>query len=199
VHTGDGRALGGARFVFAAGAWLPRLFPGLLAGRIRPTRQLVVYFAAPPGDARFEAGSWPAWIDFPSGVYGTPDVEGRGIKVGLDEHGPPIDPESDDRLADRAAVEKARAWLARRIPDLAHAPVNETRVCQYENTSTGDFLVDRHPAIENAWLVGGGSGHGFKHGPAIGELVARMVLDGAAPDPRFALSGKTAEARRAVY
>jgi sarcosine oxidase len=46
----------------------------------------------------------------------------------------------------------------------------ESRVCQYENTATGDFLIDRHPGFENVWLVGGGSGHGFKHGPAVGDI-----------------------------
>jgi glycine/D-amino acid oxidase-like deaminating enzyme len=199
VETSDGSRLAGDRFVFACGAWLPRLFPAVLSGRIRPTRQLVVYFGTPAGDRRFHAERWPAWIDFPAGIYGTPDIEGRGIKVGIDEHGPPIDPDADDRLADSPSVERARAWLARRVPALAGAPVVETRVCQYENTATGDFLIDRHPDHGNVWIVGGGSGHGFKHGPAVGELAARMVMTGAAPDERFALEHKTTDARRAVY
>jgi glycine/D-amino acid oxidase-like deaminating enzyme len=75
----------------------------------------------------------------------------------------------------------------------------ETRVCQYENTATGDFLIDRHPDFVNVWIAGGGSGHGFKHGPAVGELAARMVMTGAAPEQRFALENKTTDPRRAVY
>jgi glycine/D-amino acid oxidase-like deaminating enzyme len=199
VETTDGACIAGDRFVFACGAWLPSVIPGLLDGLIRPTRQVVTYFGTPSGDQRFHASRWPAWIDFPAGIYGTPDVEGRGIKVGIDEHGPPMDPDTDDRLADVPSVEKARAWLRRRVPRLADAPVVETRVCQYENTSTGDFLIDRHPAHDNVWIAGGGSGHGFKHGPAVGELVARMVLNGGAPPERFALAHKTAEVRRAVF
>ena len=199
LQTSEGMRLTADRYVFACGAWLPRLFPGLLDGLIRPTRQVVTYFGTPAGDARFRSARWPAWIDFPAGIYGTPDVEGRGVKVGIDEHGPPIDPDRDDRLADAASVEKARAWLERRVPALAEAPVIETRVCQYENTATGDFLIDRHPEHGNVWIVGGGSGHGFKHGPAVGELAARMVLTGAPPHERFALEHKTADVRRAVY
>ena len=199
LETTDGVRLDGDRFVFACGAWLPQVFPGLLDGLIRPTRQVVTYFGAPAGDDRFRSPRWPAWIDFPAGIYGTPDIEGRGIKVGVDEHGPPIDPDTEDRLADSASVEKARAWLRRRVPRLAGAAVVETRVCQYENTATGDFLIDRHPAHANVWIVGGGSGHGFKHGPAVGEIAARMVMTGSAPDERFALSHKTADVRRTVY
>jgi monomeric sarcosine oxidase len=199
VESSDGVRLDGDRFVFACGAWLPRLFPGLLDGLIRPTRQVVTYFGAPPGDDRFQSGRWPAWIDFPAGIYGTPDIEGRGIKVGIDEHGPPIDPDTADRLADPVSVEKAREWLRRRVPRLAGAPVVETRVCQYENTSTGDFLIDRHPAHANVWIAGGGSGHGFKHGPAVGGIVAAMVMSGVAPHERFSLARKTADVRRAVF
>ncbi len=102
-------------------------------------------------------------------------------------------------MPDASSVDRARAWLAHRVPALAGAPVVETRVCAYENTDTGDFIIDRHPAHDNVWIVGGGSGHGFKHGPAVGELAAQMVLDGEQPDARFALAGKTTDARRSIY
>src|SRR5688572_5418950 len=199
LRTDGSMEVAGDGFVFACGAWLPGLFPELLHGRIRPTRQVVTYFGTPAGDLRFTGARMPAWIDFPSGIYGTPDIDGRGVKVGIDEHGGPIDPDADDRLPDRAAVDRARAWLARRVPALANAPVVETRVCAYENSSTGDFLIDRHPARDNVWIVGGGSGHGFKHGPAVGELTARMVLDGEQPNPRFAIANSGTDAHRTIY
>jgi sarcosine oxidase len=160
---------------------------------------VVVYFGTPAGDDRFAARRWPAWIDFPAGIYGTPDVEGRGVKVGIDAHGPAIDPDGDDRVPDGESIARARAWLAHRLPALADAPVVEARVCQYENTATGDFLIDRHPDDNRLLIVGGGSGHGFKHGPAVGERAARMILDEVEPEPRFALEGKTTVARRSVY
>ena len=195
----DGGEVAGDRYVYACGAWLPSVFETLLRKRIRPTRQVVVYFGAPSGDKQFTAAQMPVWIDFPSGIYGTPDIDGRGVKVGIDEHGGPIDPDTDERIADPWSLARAREWLARRIPALARAPVIESRVCAYENTATGDFLVDRHPEHDNVWIVGGGSGHGFKHGPAIGELVTRMVLDGEPPNPRFAIENKGTHAHRTVY
>ena len=199
VRFDDGRALEADRFVFACGAWLPRVFPGLLAGRIRPTRQTVLYFGTLSGTDRFGPAHTPAWVDFSAGIYGVPDLEDRGLKVGIDEHGPSIDPDSDDRVADAAAVSRARDWLAQRFPALARAPIVETRVCQYENTSNGDFLIDRHPDHDNVWIVGGGSGHGFKHGPAVGEEAATLVLTGAETQPRFSLATKDTHAERTVY
>ena len=83
---------------------------------------------------------------------------------------------------------------------LAGAPVVETRVCQYENTPHGDFLIDRHPDFENVWLVGGGSGHGFKHGPALGAYVAGKVTQADTElEPRFVLSAEGKSRRRLVY
>ena len=184
--------------MFACGAWMPVVLD-TMRNRIRPTRQVVTYFGTPPGDPRFTPARMPAWVDFPAGIYGTPDIDGRGVKVGIDEHGGPIDPDTDDRVPDAASLARAREWLAHRVPPLADAPILESRVCAYENTDTGDFVVDRHPAHDNVWLVGGGSGHGFKHGPAVGELTARMVLDGERPDSRFALANKGTDARRTFY
>jgi monomeric sarcosine oxidase len=195
----DGTELPGALFVFACGAWLPAVFPELLGARITPTRQVVMYFGTTPGDDRFTATHTPAWIDFASGIYGIPDLEDRGLKVGIDTHGARFDPDTGDRTIDRESIEKARAWLRHRFPTLADAPVVESRVCQYENTSTGDFLIDRHPDHENVWIVGGGSGHGFKHGPAVGEYVTRMMTTNMTQEARFALDSKSTVTRRVVY
>jgi glycine/D-amino acid oxidase-like deaminating enzyme len=199
IRLADGEVLAADLFVFACGAWLPGVFPDLLAGRIRPTRQVVVYFGTPPGDDRFSAARTPAWVDFPAGIYGVPDLEARGMKVGVDRHGPPIDPDHADRALDEESVTIARAWLGRRFPAMADAPVVEGRVCQYENTATGDFLIDRHPEQSDVLIVGGGSGHGFKHGPAVGEYVARIVATGEPVDARFSLAAKTTAAQRAIF
>jgi len=83
------------------------------------------------------------------------------------------------------SLQETRRYLRRRLPKLQDAPLLETRVCQYENTSNGDFLVDRHPEIGNVWLVGGGSGHGFKHGPAVGQYVTERISDAIEPETRF--------------
>jgi glycine/D-amino acid oxidase-like deaminating enzyme len=96
-------------------------------------------------------------------------------------------------------TEKVRRYVARRFPALKDAPIVETRVCQYENTSSGDFLIDRHPGMENVWFAGGGSGHGFKHGPAVGEYVTGRLLDRTQPEPRFSLATKATTQNRAVF
>jgi monomeric sarcosine oxidase len=199
LRADDGSALAAGAFVFACGPWLPQVFPALLATRIFPTRQEVFFFGAPPGDPRFAPPRMPTWIDFGAEIYGLPDLESRGFKLAPDRHGEPIDPDLDERLVGPASVERIRAFLARRFPALAAAPLLETRVCQYENTSNGDFLIDRHPDADNVWLVGGGSGHGFKHAPAVGAYVAGRLTGGGKPEPRFGLDTKQAVKRRSVF
>jgi glycine/D-amino acid oxidase-like deaminating enzyme len=199
VRTRSGRVLRASTFVYASGPWLPKIFPEILEGRIRPTRQEVFFFGTEPGDRRFTPPHMPAWLDFTDerGAYALPDIENRGFKLAFDRHGPPFDPDTSDRLAD--GLDAARAFLAERFPALAGAPLVESRVCQYENTSSGDFLIDRHPDFSNVWLVGGGSGHGFKHGPMVGEHVTALIDGSASVEARFSLATKSREAKRAVY
>lgn len=200
VTTQSGLKLAAANFVFACGPWLPKIFPRLLGEWIRPTRQEVFFFGVEAGARRFTTPAMPAWVDFQELVYGIPDLEGRGFKLAIDAHGPPFDPDAGERLATAEGLAKAREHLARLLPGLRDAPVVETRVCQYENTPNGDFLIDRHPDFANVWLVGGGSGHGFKHGPALGEYVAGKVTQADADtEPRFALSAEGKARRRMVY
>lgn len=187
-------------FVFACGPWLPKLFPDLLAGRIIPSRQEVFFFG-PGRDAHaYTPPQLPIWIDFKVEAYGFPDLENRGVKVAIDGHGPPLDPDTGERVVTSDGLREVRKYLACRLPALADAPVIETRVCQYENTFNGDFLIDRHPHHANVWLVGGGSGHGFKHGPTVAEYVlARLDGNGEGIEPRFSLASKLTTQQRAVF
>jgi glycine/D-amino acid oxidase-like deaminating enzyme len=184
----DGGFIDADVFVFACGPWLRSLFPEVIGERIAATRQEVYYFGAPAGDADFTDRRLPAWIDFrDTQFYGIPGNAHRGFKLADDASGPPIDPTDDDRNASPAGLASARDFLAFRFPALARAPFIGSEVCQYESTPDADFIIDHHPGVENVWLVGGGSGHGFKMGPAVGELVASLVLGERDPDPRFAL------------
>ena len=199
ITTSSGRQISGDRFVFACGPWLPKLFPDLLGGLIYITRQEVIFFGVPPGDNSFNKGVMPTWIDFNELVYAMPNIDGRGFKIAIDAHGPAFDPDTGERIVTTSGLKAVREFMARRVPRLANAPVTETRVCQYENTSNGDFLIDRHPEIEKVWLVGGGSGHGFKHGPAVGEYVAGMISGRTTAEPRFSLASKERVQERKVY
>ena len=199
VTSGAGEQFSAKEFVFACGAWLAKLFPEFLKDRIFPTRQTVFYFGIPAGDDRFSSPALPTWLVKNDECYGMPDLESRGLKIALDQHGERIDPDTQSRVVTTTEAEEIRRLVAYRFPGLAHAPIVETRVCQYENTWNGDFLIDRHPTLSNVWLAGGGSGHGFKHGPAVGEYLAGQILDDAKSEPRFLLASKETLQRRSVY
>ena len=173
--------------IYACGPWLPKIFPELRE-RIRVTRQEVFFFAPPAGDGRFSAPRLPVWIDWGDsrGPYGFPDLESRGVKLAFHRRGPLFDPDTGDRAPTPEGIAEARDFLAGRFPALAGAPLTETRVCQYESTVDEHLLIDRHPARENVWIVGGGSGHGFKHGPAVGAYVCGVALGKRAAEPLFA-------------
>jgi sarcosine oxidase len=202
IQTAAGESVSASRFVFACGPWLPKVFPEILGQRIFPTRQEVFFFAAEPGDMRFLPGQLPGWADFNDGdiFYGTPDLEARGVKVAHDRHGPTIDPDNGDRMPSAQVIAEVREYMKRRFPSLANRPLVESRVCQYENSSNGDLLIDRHPQWENVVLVGAGSGHGFKHGPAVGKYAAEMVNGtNRNIEARFSLESKAAQQRRDVH
>lgn len=202
IRTSDGDTLSATRFVFACGPWLPKVFPEILGQLIFPTRQEVFFFAPEAGDARFGPAHLPGWADFNDGdiFYGMPDLEARGFKIAHDKHGPPIDPDSGDRMPSPQAIAQVREYMKRRFPALATRPLVESRVCQYENSSNGDFLIDRHPQWENVVLVGAGSGHGFKHGPAVGRYAAALVNGtNKSIEARFSLQSKAAQQRRDVH
>jgi glycine/D-amino acid oxidase-like deaminating enzyme len=178
LRLGDGTRVEADAYVFACGPWLGRLFPEVLGDKIQPTRQEVFYFGAPRGSQQYGVGRLPIWIDFGERIiYGIPDFDGRGFKVADDTRGEPIDPTSTDRTPSTEAIARARQLLAERFPELAKAPLLESRVCQYENSPDGHLIIDRHPQASNVWFAGGGSGHGFKLAPAVGELAAARILN----------------------
>jgi len=199
VTTKQGDRIAAGQFVFACGAWLSKIFPDALGARIFPSRQEVFFIGIPAGEMRFAPPALPTWLFQEDLVYGMPDIESRGLKIAFDEHGERVDPDTQSRIVSPEMTKAVREYVARRFPALRDAPIVETRVCQYENTSSGDFLLDRHPEMENVWFAGGGSGHGFKHGPAVGEYLAGQLLDAARAEPRFSLATKETVQKRAVY
>jgi glycine/D-amino acid oxidase-like deaminating enzyme len=201
IILGDGERIAGERFVFALGPWLPKIFPEVIGPRILPTRQEVFYFAIPPGDRRFLPGAMPGWADFNGGdiFYGFPDLEGRGAKFAHDQHGVEVDPDTQDRRPTKPALDEIIAYRDRRFPALRGAQMIGSEVCQYENSSNGDFLIDFHPRLKNVLLVGGGSGHGFKHGPEVGRYAAGLLSASVTPEPRFSLATKSKTHHREVH
>ena len=188
LSLSDGSKVTADQYLFACGPWLGKLFPETIGGRIRPTKQDVFFFGAPAGDDRFTEARMPVWADHRDRfIYGIPGNQGRGFKVADDTRGAEFDPTSGERTISAEGLKSVRDYIAFRFPALKDAPLLESRVCQYENSLDNNFIIGRHPGRENVWLLGGGSGHGFKHGPALGELVAGWVLDHKVPDAGFRL------------
>jgi glycine/D-amino acid oxidase-like deaminating enzyme len=201
LKTGAGETISAGVLIYACGPWLPKLFPRLLGDRIFPTRQEVLFLGAPPGSLDYQPPRMPVWLHHTHAErpYALPDIENRGFKIAFDLHGAEFDPETGSRVVAAASQSRLRDYLKKHIPGLAEAPIVETRVCQYENTWNGDFLIDRHPEFDNVWFVGGGSGHGFKHGPAVGEYVCARILQNAPAEPRFSFASKQAMRARSVF
>jgi glycine/D-amino acid oxidase-like deaminating enzyme len=177
------------QYVFACGSWLSNLFPQTIGSRLRPTKQDVFFFDPPAGDDRFSAAKLPVWADHRDRfIYGIPAADGHGFKVADDTRGIDFDPTSGERTVSEDGLKAIREYVGFRFPAMKDTPLMETRVCQYENTMDHHLIIDRHPAAENVWLVGGGSGHGFKHGPALGEKVAGLVMESKDAEPIFRLA-----------
>ncbi len=179
----DGQRMEADAVVWACGAWLRRLFPGLVPMRV--TFQQLVLFEAP--------AEWngPGWVDFDAAFYGHARVEPYGFKIGPDLDGPEVDPDTRSVEATAEGVAAAREYLAHRFPALAQAPVASAPGCHYGLSPDGEFIFARHPGHDDVWLLGGGSGHGYKHGPALAEHVAAVLAGREEPERRFALGERT--------
>jgi sarcosine oxidase len=183
--TVDGRPLEADFVVWACGAWLGRLFPELLPTRVT-FQQLVLFEASPEWNG-------PGWVDFDAAFYGHTRVEPFGFKVGPDMDGIEVDPDTRPLEATAEGIAIAREYLAHRFPALAGAPVASAPGCHYGLTPDGEFIFARNPEHERVWLLGGGSGHGYKHGPALAEHVAAVLAGAEQPEPRFALGERSAK------
>jgi glycine/D-amino acid oxidase-like deaminating enzyme len=185
----DGSRIKADYYVFACGPWLGKLFPETLGSLIRPTKQDIFFFGPPAGDSRCTDAHLPVWADHGKRFfYGIPGSDRRGFKVADDTRGPAFDPTSGERVVSQTTLKRIREYLAFRFPAMKDVPLIETRVCQYEQTPDNNFIVDRHPRMENVWLLGGGSGHGFKHGPALGEMMTDLILKDGEGDAVWRLS-----------
>lgn len=201
VRLDDGTTLDADAFAFAAGPWLPDLFPATLGELIVPHRQDVMHFAVPAGDRRYAPGALPVWIDFEGSFYGFPALDGVSLKACPDWLGPIERCDDSARACADETVEASRTILRRRFPAVADQPVVHTWTCFYEVTPDANFVIDRHPTLADTWIAGGGTGHAFKHGPVIGEYLAALVTGDAAaasrlapPDDRFAIHAREARA-----
>jgi sarcosine oxidase len=180
VEMEDGARLEAGVVIWACGGWLRELFPGLVD--LRVTRQELFFFDGGP--------AWndvPCWIDYDLAAYGTGDIDRLGVKVAPDVEGPALAPDAELPAASAEGETAAREYARRRFPALAEAPLRHSKTCRYELTPDSNFLAAEHPAEPGVWIVGGGSGHGFKHGPALAERVVATLRGGPALPETFGL------------
>lgn len=189
VTLASGATVSAGTFVFALGAWLPKVFPEVMQDRLSVRKAAYYMFGTPPGDNRFSVPN------LPNTGLGLPSINGAGFGL-LISPGETVDPDLFDRLPDEDEKARARATLASRFPALAGQPMLAAWSCQTENSVDEQCIFDRHPELDNAWLVGGGSWHAFKIGPVIGDYVAHRVVGEQKGLPEAGLSG---EALAAIF
>lgn len=188
IQFSNGNTLRADAYIFACGSWLGKIFPEILGDTITCTKQEVYYFGVPSDHAQ-TLDNMPVWVDVDGEdfYYGIPGNQHRGFKIGVDKRGEKFDPTSGERTANPEVLDKARKFISHRFPVLKNAPLIENRVCPYENSPDGNFIFDQHPEANNVFFMGGGSGHGFKHGPAFGEMVTNVIAGEANVHPLLVL------------
>ncbi len=186
LKLSNGENLKSDFYIFACGAWLGQIFPEI---PVTSSKQEVYYFGT-PADSASQFEDFPVWIDanWNDLYYGIPASTQRGFKVAYDRRGESINPTDYERIISQENLQKARDFLAYRFPNLKNAPLSESRVCQYENSPDGNLIFDQHPQIQNVWVLGGGSGHGYKLGPALGEFVGKVLTGQEKNNPLFLMN-----------
>ena len=192
VALSTGTRVAAQTFVFACGPWLPKVFPAVMKNKLATPRRAVFFYGTPPGDHRFTYPNFPTWsVD---NAYGFPCIEGRGFKVVPTFEPQLVDPDVQQHALTADELRKGRAFADKWFPALAQQPLVDSRICQREDSVDDHFIVQPHPELANVWLVGGGSGHGYKHGIMLGDYVAHRVTgDDTQPElaATFALKAGT--------
>ncbi len=168
------------RLVVAAGPWVGRLLPAIDEG-IMVSRQQMAFFR-PANPAIFQTGTMPVWSIHPKqeGWYGFPLLADGTLKIASDMVGEEVDSDVE-RENTPEFLESVREFAARRFPELTKGEFLGGRSCLYSNTPDGHFVIDWAPGMSRTLVAGGGSGHGFKFGGSIGEVVADALEDKANP------------------
>ncbi len=188
VTVSDGSTLTADRVIVTAGPWVHDVLPDLRLP-VRATRQQIIYFDGLPAE-QFGVGVFPVFLAGigEGGFYGFP-LQGPGwLKVASHVIGPTSDP-NEPYPPDEREIEAVQAFMRRRLPSAADAPLAFADRCRYDMTPDEDFILDDHPAGRGVVIGSGFSGHGFKFGVLIGELLAALALDKppAFPLDRFRL------------
>ena len=181
----NGDALEADAVVWSCGGWLQHLFPELVT--VKTTHQDLFFIDG--GEPWTHA---PGWVDYDGAVYGTGDLDGLGVKGAPDFEGPPLAPDDDLPPSNPGNERWIRDYFVGRFPALADAPLKSSTTCRYELSPDSHFIAAQHPEHASVWLLGGGSGHGFKHGPAMAERMAAALRGDEKMPEHFRLGPRSA-------
>ena len=171
----DGQRISGDFVVMAVGAWTPYLLP-YTSKFFRATGQPVFHLKPSEPDL-FAPQRFPVFgADITTtGYYGFPINRDGVVKIANHGPGREMSPDSPERVVTVENEKNLREFLASTFPALADAPIVYTRVCMYCDTHDGHFWIARDPEREGLVVAAGDSGHGFKFGPVLGEIIADAV------------------------
>lgn len=181
VHAENGATYTGSKLVLAAGSWMQSLCAMLgLDIPLTVTQEVLCYYPAKEtSNVNHRVGVMPAMVDYhdeETPFYCLPQVEIPGVKAGWHHSGIEIDPTAPRPPASEHIVDNLNGWIERTFPHLVPEPI-ETLTCLYTNTPDYHFVLDTHPALSNVVVAAGFSGHGFKFGSIVGDLLAALTLD----------------------
>ncbi len=183
------------RLVVTAGSWAKSLLAQTGIDLPLTPLRCQLNFMMPDNLNQYDAANCPVWIAhvsglYPESIYGLPSHSGSGFKIAFHGGAPVNHPSEIDYTPDADNIENLRKFMQAHIPQVANAPVRESRICLYTITPDEDFIIDTHPNHSHVVIGAGFSGHGFKFSTIIGKMLSDIVLEGETPheDTRFKIS-----------
>lgn len=166
------------KIIISAGAWAPQLLGAAYSDILKIYRQVMFWFDV-ADDAPFRPERFPVFIwelqRKRQGIYGFPALEGH-VKIATEQFAATVSPDAVSQVSaeERAAMYRdyVAPWISGVGPGCPRAAT-----CLYTVTPDFGFVIDRLPDSERVILASPCSGHGFKHSPAIGEILADMAMD----------------------
>ena len=176
------------KIVISAGAWLPKLLPGI-ADLFTVRRQVLCWFRIDDRQPleRYRSEAFPVFIwqtPRKQTIYGFPWVgtDVPAIKNATEQYDAATTADGVERNVSPAEIaEMYDTYTADFFPGLRNDCI-KTAVCMYTCTGDARFIIDRMPGEANVIVASPCSGHGFKHSAAIGESIAKLVTAGTATE-----------------
>lgn len=191
LYCKNGTTISADRIVVAAGCWIHRLLKELHLP-IHITRQHLLYFADLP-QATFGLHAFPTFLT--EDLYGFPlhdSCAGWGpswLKIASHAFGISIDPD-EEPISNQRVIDCITEKACNVLPALRSARLAHVDACMYDVSPDEDFILDYHPDDARIVFATGMSGHGFKFGPLLGELLSSLVrgTQPTVPMERFRLA-----------